>query len=200
MNNINYSFKKYVYPERWVSYWHQIDEVLKLTPKNLLIIGSGDAMVSEVLKKYIKQVKTFDIESELEPNIIGSVDDIALPNNSFDVVLCCEVLEHLPFEKFEKCLKEIKRIAKKDVVLSLPHFGPPIKFSFKIPFIKEIKIAFKVPYFIKHKPNEHCWEIGKRGYSSRKIRQVIKKYFRIKKEFIPFENQYHHFYVLEKNV
>lgn len=200
MNNINYSFKKYVYPERWVSYWHQIDEVLKLTPKNLLIIGSGDAMVGEVLKKYIKQVKTFDIESELEPNIIGSVDDIALPNNSFDVVLCCAVLEHLPFEKFEKCLKEIKRIAKKDVVLSLPHFGPPIKFSFKIPFIKEIKIAFKVPYFIKHKPNEHCWEIGKRGYSSRKIRQVIKKYFRIKKEFIPFENQYHHFYVLEKNV
>lgn len=85
------------------------------------------------------------------------------------------------------------------MILSLPHFGPPIKLSFKIPFLKEIKIAFKISYLVKHKTNgEHYWEIGKRGYQSSKIRKIIKRYFKIKKEFIPFENQYHHFYVLEK--
>jgi len=198
MNN-QYKFQKYVYPERWASYWHQINEILKLSPQSVLIIGNGDGIVSEVLKKSIKQVKTFDIESKLEPDIIGSVDDITLSNNSFDVVLCCEVLEHLPFKKFEKCLEEIKRIAKKDIVLSLPHFGPSIKFSFKILFIKEIKFSFKIPFLITHKFNgEHYWEIGKKGYSSRKIRKILNKYFKIKKEFIPFESQYHHFYVLEK--
>jgi hypothetical protein len=81
----------------------------------------------------------------------------------------------------------------------LPHFGPPIKFSFKIPFFKEVKMALKIPFPIKHKFNgEHYWEIGKQGYPASKIRKILKKYFKIKKEFIPFENQYHHFYILEK--
>jgi hypothetical protein len=113
--------------------------------------------------------------------------------------LCAEVLEHLPFEKFEKCLQELRRVSKKYVVLSLPHFGPPIKLSFKVPLFKEIKMALKIPFPTKHKFNdEHYWEIGKQGYPASKIRKILKKYFKIKKEFIPFENQYHHFYILEK--
>ena len=124
---------------------------------------------------------------------------MSLKTGSFDLILCAEVLEHLPFEKFEQCLSELKRVSKKNVVLSLPHFGPQLKIRFKVLFIKEIKFAFKIPYHPKHKSGGvHYWEIGKRGYSSRKIRDIIKKYFKIKKEFIPFENQYHHFYILEK--
>lgn len=197
--NNQYSFQKYVYFLRWVSYWHQINEVLKLNPKNILIIGKGDGIVGEILKKYVSRAQTLDLEKKLNPEIIGSVENIPLQNNSFDLILCTEVLEHLLFEKFEKSLSELKRVTKKYVILSLPHFGPPIKLSFKIPFLKEIKIAFKISYLVKHKTNgEHYWEIGKRGYQSSKIRKIIKRYFKIKKEFIPFENQYHHFYVLEK--
>lgn len=194
-----YTFSKYVYLSRWVSYWNQINEVLKLKPDNLLIIGVGDGIVADILKRNIPEVKILDIDKRLSPDIVSSVDGIPLENGSFDVILCAEVLEHLPFKKFEKCLNELKRISKKYVILSLPHFGPPIKFSCKTPFLKEIKIAFKIPFFAKHQSNsEHYWEIGKKGYSVQKIRNIIKKYFRIKKEFIPFENQYHHFYLLQK--
>ena len=60
-----------------------------------------------------------------------------------------------------------------------------------------ILVSFKLPLPIKHKFNgQHYWEIGKKGYSTKKIRKIIKKYFKIQKEFIPFENQYHHFYIL----
>ncbi len=177
--NNQYSFQKYVYLLRWVSYWHQINEVLKLNPKSTLIVGKGDGIVGEILKKYISEVKTLDLEKGLSPDIIGSVENIPLQNNSFDLILCAEVLEHLLFEKFEKSLSELKRITKKCVILSLPHFGPPIKLSFKIPFLKEVKIAFKIPYLIKHKTNGgHYWEIGKRRYQSSKIRKIIKKYFK----------------------
>ena len=54
MNN-KYGFKKYAYFPRWVSYWHQIDEILKLNPESLLIIGAGDNYVADILKKYIKE-------------------------------------------------------------------------------------------------------------------------------------------------
>lgn len=192
-----YKFFKYDYQERWISYWHQIDEVLKLEPETVLEIGIGNKMVSDYLKKQGIEIATLDMDKDLSPDFVANVIKMPLADNSFDLVLCAEVLEHLPFENFEKSLLELKRVTKKCIVLSLPHFGPPIKFSFKIPFIKEVKIAFKIPYHPKHQfHGEHYWEIGKRGYPSRKIRNIIKRYFRIKKEFIPFENQYHHFYIL----
>jgi len=194
-----YKFHQYDYKDRWISYWHQIDEVLRLKPKTVLEIGIGNKITSNYLKRQVTEVKTLDIDENLNPDFIASVLNMPLNDNSFDVILCAETLEHLPFDNFEKCLKELKRVSKKNIVLSLPHFGPSFKVSFKIPFIKEIKIVFKIPYHPKHKlGGVHYWEIGKKGYPSRKIRNIIKRYFKIKKEFIPFENQYHHFYILEK--
>jgi len=194
-----YKFSKYDYLDRWISYWHQIDEVLKLNPKNILEIGIGNKTVYDCLKKEGVDVKTLDIDKELKPDFIADVLKMPLKDNSFDLILCAEILEHLPFEDFEKAFSELKRVSIKYVVLSLPHFGPPIKFSFKIPFLKEIKFSFKIPFPKKHQfHGEHYWEIGKRGFSIRRIRKIIKKYFKIEKEFIPFENQYHHFFILKK--
>jgi len=194
-----YRFQKYVGLERWVSYWHQIDEVLRLRPKNILEIGIGNQIVSDCLERQDLLVKTLDIDEELNPDVVANVIKMPLTDNSFDLILCAEVLEHLPFEEFEQCLRELKRVTKKYVVLSLPHFGPPLKLAFKIPFLKQIKLAQKIPYHPEHKSSSpHYWEIGKKRYSAAKIKKIIKKYFKIKKEFIPFETQYHHFYILEK--
>jgi len=197
--NSKYLFEKYVYLSRWISYWYQVKEVLTLRPRNCLVIGVGDAVVVDVLKKYIDEVKTLDIDEKLNPDFIASVEKMPLPEESFNVILCAEVLEHLPFEKFENSLNELRRVSKKYVALSLPHFGPPIKLSFKVPLFKEAKKALRIPFPIKHEFNgEHYWEIGKRGYPLSKIKSIIQKYFKIKKDFVPFENQYHHFFLLEK--
>jgi len=193
-----YQFEKYEDKGRWVSYWHQIDEIFKLKPESILEIGVGNKTVWNFLKKEGFNIKTLDIDQERKPDFVGSIDEMPFNDNSFDLVLCAEVLEHLPFEKFEKCLEELKRVSKKNIVLSLPHFGPPIKLSFKIPFFKEIKIAFKIPYHPINKSKVHFWEIGKKGYQFKKIKKIILKHFKIQKEFIPFENQYHHFFILEK--
>jgi len=197
--NDYYQFQKYDYLIRWISYWHQINEVLKLRPKTVLEIGIGNKTVRDCLKKHGLDIKTLDVDKERKPDFFGSVEEMPFEKNSFDLILCAEVLEHLPFEKFEKCLKELEKVTKKNVILSLPHFGPPIKFSIKIPFLKEIKVAFKIPYHPKHQESRvHYWEIGKRGYGIRKIKKIISKHFKVKNDFIPFENQYHHFFILEK--
>ena len=194
-----YDFSKYNHRSRWMSYWHQIDEVLRLKPDSVLEIGIGDKTVVNFLKSQGVNITTLDINKDLKPDVIGSVLTMPFQDSSFNVVLCAEVLEHLPFEKFEEGLKELKRVSRKNLVLSLPHFGRSLKFSFKIPLIKEKRIACRLAFPIKHVFNgEHYWEIGKKGYPPDKIRKIIKKYFQIKKEFIPFENQYHHFFILEK--
>ena len=193
-----YSFGYYDFKSRWISYWHQIDEVLRLKSKNILEIGAGNKTVSNYFKNQGLKVIVLDIDERLGPDVVGDVLKMPFENNSFDAVLCAEVLEHLPFEKFEETLAELKRVTKKYVVLSLPHFGHSIKLNFKIPLIKEKRFAIRLPFPVKHHFNgEHYWEIGKKGYPVAKIRQIIKKYFIIKKDFIPFENQYHHFFFLE---
>jgi len=45
---------------------------------------------------------------------------------------------------------------------------------------------------------EHYWEIGRKNYPKSKIREIIKKHFKIKTEFSPMLNAYHYFFVLEK--
>lgn len=146
---------------------------------------------------------------ELKPDIVADIRSLPFENNSFDVVAAFEVLEHLPFEDFEKTLKELKRAARKNVIISLPHacfsFEGLLKLRLdfgKRKIRKGFYLPFKIPRFwkeIKIEENkEHYWEIGAKNYSKRKIRNIIKKHFKIIEEFSAELNPYHYFFILEK--
>lgn len=196
----HYRFERYCHFGRWASYWYQLREVLALRPKSVLEIGVGDG----VLKNYLVgnrgvEYRNVDVAEDLGPDIVGSVDDLPVPDASFDVAVAFEVLEHLPFERFEKSLAELSRVSRKHVVISLPHFGPPVMLCLKVPFLKEFRFAWKFPFPRRHEFNgEHYWEIGKKGYPPGRIREAMSRHFSIEREFVPFENQYHHFFVLAK--
>ena len=51
--------------------------------------------------------------------IQGSIYELPYKDNSFDLVLCTEVLEHL--EEQKKALKELVRVSKKYLVISVPN-------------------------------------------------------------------------------
>jgi SAM-dependent methyltransferase len=197
----HYDFNKYSHLGRWASYFYQLRETLALKPDRVLEIGVGDKVFGDYLKNNTSvQYTSVDVAEDLKPDIVGSVLRLPCADNSFDAVCVFEVLEHLEFSQFENALQELARVSKRHVLLSLPHFGPSIRGLWKMPFIKEIRFAFKIPYHTPHIFNgEHYWEIGKKGYKPSHIRDILRKYFVIRREFVPFENQYHHFYVLEKN-
>jgi SAM-dependent methyltransferase len=200
VDKAHYSFRSYCYPERWASYYYQLETILGLQASSVLEVGSGD----NVLRNYIEHntqisYTNLDIADDLKPDILGSVEHIPCADSSFDVVCAFEVLEHLPFEKFEKSFSEMMRVARTHVVVSVPHFGPSIRFSFKIPFLPEVRFACKVPFPKRHVFNgQHYWELGKKGFPVRRVREIVKKYGDVVDEFVPFENQYHHFFVIKK--
>ena len=202
VNKSAYNFKTYLHLDRWVSYHHQIQEVLSKNPSTILEIGVGDGVLKDYLQHNSSVFYTnVDVAEDLHPDVIGSVDQLPFKDNEFDMVVAFEVLEHLPFGKFDQCIREMSRVSKKHVLISLPHFGPPIKLCIKIPFLPQIKFSCKIPFPKTHVFNgQHYCEIGKKGYSTERIRSALKNHFLITKEFIPFENQYHHFFILEKKI
>lgn len=200
MTNNHFNPRNYDHEHRWMSYWYQSREVFSLNPSNVLEIGKGSGFLYDYLKKSGIKVVSLDINPERKPDVVGSVLEIPFKDNSFDAVLCFQVLEHLFYSDFPKALSEIKRVSRKYAVLSLPHWGWTFYVIFKAPLIKKLRLLFKISGLVKHKFNEeHHWEIGKRGYSFTKIKKDIKKTgFKILKDYINPESPFHHFFVLEK--
>ncbi len=200
MSKENFELKSYDHKHRWMSYWYQIREVFKLGSGKMLEIGVGNKFLYDYLKKAGKDIVSVDINPERRPDFVGSVTNLPFPDNSFDVVLCFQVLEHLPFEDFEKALKEMRRVSKKNVLLSLPHWGWTFYSILKAPLIKEMKMFFKISGLSRHEfDGEHYWEIGRRGYSLSKIRSALKNCgFKISNQYINPDSPFHHFFILEK--
>ncbi len=202
VNKSNYVFSKYCNIERWSSYWQQINEVLKIAPKNLLEIGVGDKVLAAYLKNNTGiEYKSMDIAEDLKPDYSGSIEKMPLAENTFDLVCAFEVLEHLPKDNFLKALQEMQRVSKKYVIISLPHWGRHFSLEIKLPLLKRIKLQYKFNLFSpKHVFNgQHYWEIGKKGSSLKNIKNIIKESkMKIIKDFVVFESPYHHFFILEK--
>lgn len=199
-------FDKYDSVERFISYFHQIDFALKTKTQKILEIGVGNMIVADYLKRRGLDVTTCDFDKELEPEYVADVRELPFEDGQFETVLAFEILEHIPFLDFEKALLELRRVARKNILISFPYSCAYLEsiFVFSIPFFKKrITLPIRIPYFpfkveINEKNKEHYWEMGRRGYSKRKIRSIIRKYFRIKKEFQPMLNSYHYFFILEK--
>ena len=69
----------------------------------------------EIVEKYVDRIK------EKYPTIIGNVTDTSMfANDSFDVVICIDVLEHLEKEEALHVIGEMQRIARKHVIVYTP--------------------------------------------------------------------------------
>jgi 2-polyprenyl-3-methyl-5-hydroxy-6-metoxy-1,4-benzoquinol methylase len=198
--NKEHYFNGYDTKKRWMSYWYQINEVLNLNPNNVLEIGIGNGTVSTHLKSRNINVTTVDVDKSLNPDYVCDVKELTsiFNEHSFDVVLCSEVLEHIPFEYFEHCLDQIKQVSNKNVVISLPDARTSCLY-FKLPLLQAKHIFFPHPIKKEHDFNgEHYWEINKRGFEVEKIERAIKKHFNIINCYNVVEQPYHRFYVLSR--
>jgi ubiquinone/menaquinone biosynthesis C-methylase UbiE len=110
-----------------------VAEVVALSPQAFLDAGCGEGFVARRIIDAAPGVSltgcdvspaALEIAAEVNPEatfVTGSVVDLPFPDSSFDVVGCFEVLEHLPGDLPRRALSELARVARRAVVLSVPH-------------------------------------------------------------------------------
>lgn len=202
-----YGFARYVNRARWNSYYNQIQGIMKCGAESILLIGKGDGIVPEVLKMLGKTVTTFDFLEKLYPDIVGDVRDIeSLVHEKYDAIVCCEVLEHIPFSEFGGVIKQFYRILQKkegfgktdgNLLISLPQGGfLPEKIEIcrldrpDYNDFRMVRVSENEEFIPR---NNHFWEVGFRGYEKENILQIIEKYFAIEYEGTSPQTTYHWF-------
>jgi ubiquinone/menaquinone biosynthesis C-methylase UbiE len=142
-----------------------------------------------------------DLDPELKPDVVGDVTNLAFSDSSFDCVMAAQVLEHIPFEEFAVAVGELARVSKKYVIVTLPAPLVGLTAVLNIPTVSPVGFGVGVPCYVKHRfDGQHYWEVGKRGFSVRRIRQEItKQKLEIVRAFRPALSLYCYFFVAKKH-
>lgn len=143
---------------------HQINEIHKLRPQSILEIGVGNGFTSSFLRRAGYRVTTADINPALEPDICAPLDQVGsfIGEEKFDLVVCCEVLEHMPLNEFIESLDQLRALGQR-LFLTLPNCKTTYGASglFRIPKIgiKSFDLTFDISRK-KKMDKEHFWEVG----------------------------------------
>jgi ubiquinone/menaquinone biosynthesis C-methylase UbiE len=193
--------------ERFISYFYQIDLATRsIKSGEILEIGVGDGMVSTYLKKLGYGVTGCDIDENLKPDVVADMRKLPFADQSFDVVMACEVLEHIPFDDFAAALEEMKRVSRKFCIVSVPYRSAGFEMILKFPFIRTLFEKNFLDFFIRiplkfagfESSGQHYWEIDGGKYKINRIREILQKRFKIIEEKRSVFDHYHYYFLLEK--
>lgn len=192
------------HPLRIESVTEQLRWISRLGGGSVLEIGVGAGFLRHCLRLFPEvQHTTVDIASDLHPDYLASVTDLPFADGQFDIVLCCEVLEHLPFQEFLPSLREIRRVTRHRAIVSLPdrrrRFGLAVcparlgwlTLELSIPRWRQARRA--LPF-----TGDHYWEIGCRGTLGRDVRRKMREAgLAIEKEYRLYHYPWHTFFILK---
>ena len=107
----------------------RIRDLLELIPsrgESVLDIGARDGYLARLLADRFTRVVALDLErpevadSRVE-TVVGDAIALDYADNTFECVVCAEVLEHIPESSLERACREIVRVAKHVIVIGVPY-------------------------------------------------------------------------------
>jgi len=129
-----------------------ISRYLKAHNKNMFIQGL------DISQRALQVAKYFDPHSDL---LRASVYNIPCKDESFDIAVCCELLEHLIDP--ERAVLEAKRVSKRFVILSVP----------RDPYFRAANVL-RLKYLRRlGSPPVHIW-----NWTEKRFLRLLRKHFK----------------------
>jgi hypothetical protein len=184
-----------------MSFSHQINDICRMKPKSILEIGIGNGFMSTFLKSQGFEVLTADINPNLGADIVCDILDLPkfCEGSKFDLVVCCEVLEHMPFEKFDDAISVIASLSNR-AYITLPNYNKFFGFSgfFDFPRLRK-PFNFGIFLPVRRKITEqHFWELDLNNDTSKSnITSILNRKFSKITSSTYKLNRYHHLFVCE---
>lgn len=168
------------YSEKRITHqWLQVDLLKSLSVQSVLEVGPYLGLVTAMAASAGYDVTTLDVESHSqgigsERHIQANVREVAPEQiQGFDAILCCETLEHIPWEKIDAVLRRLADAGAPWLIVSVPYEG--FQFAFELYFnryrwrrrshLRKLRFLkrFAQPSSSEWEP--HKWEIGYRSHS-----------------------------------
>ena len=163
-----------------------------------LNVGNANRILSQMLSDQNRNVVNVDMDLLNRPDVCGRLPDLPFASATFDVALCFQVLEHMPFESFKQNLVELARVSSK-IIISLPNISLTSTENLKFGVFKALHFPKEWAIYRPRKINkEHFWEIGDGAICLNDILVTIESIgFKVRNEYRNPLNRYHHFFYLE---
>lgn len=160
-----------------------LDSVTELykqaNPQSVLEVGCGEGALASYLLKNASRPEAMeicDLSLDRVPDDLdlfitrreASIYELPYQDKSFDLVVCCEVLEHLEYP--EKGLAELSRVAENHVILSTPR--EPLWRVLNMVRARYLKDLGNTPGHIQH-------------FSRNDLVQLAQKYLKVKQTLTP---------------
>ncbi|PYS54848.1 MAG: SAM-dependent methyltransferase [Acidobacteria bacterium] len=197
----HYEFNSYMSKERWISVWHQLDEIQKLKPGNVLEVGPGPGLFKIIAAAFEIPIETLDLDPDLKPDHLGSATAMPFADATYDVVCAFQMLEHLPYDISRQAFREMVRVSRRHVVISLPDARTVWRYQAHVPKFGSRQFLLPRPQLRAHAhefDGQHYWEINKRGYPLTRVIADFSSGLRLVKTYRVHENPYHRFFVFER--
>ena len=157
----------------WTRHFHVIKDLVREVDGEVMEVGTGDGVVRRCVEPFVRAYTVMDLNPNLRPEIHADLlEHQPALEQRFDAVVCTEVLEHLPFDRFDTALGHLAAYLRRGgrLYLTLPHrkghmlvVTPRQRlWKWRFPFgTTSLSEAYNriVRRRIWIDPN-HCWEIG----------------------------------------
>ncbi len=102
-----------------------ISEMIPHDVKTIIDVGCGNGLITNALDSKYSILGVDRSRAALDyvktEKLLAECDNIPVANDSYDLALSSEVLEHLPEEIYNSTTKELSRISKKYILISVPN-------------------------------------------------------------------------------
>lgn len=128
-----------------------------------------------------------DLAADLSPDILASALELPLADESFDLTCAFQVLEHMPYQDSLAAFRELCRVSRQDILISLPNAGAA--FLLTLPLLGSLRQLLQLPLpTLQPMIRSHHREIGRPGTGMGRLTRDLRQSARLIRTFRVFDN------------